>query len=112
MPHHQVNWQKQAHRSSIRSAITIMGVGITAEGLMAEGIMEDLRETPYRFPSTQGESALGITGAATILPFTAGQSMVGRFTEVQFINLIRRFIGLSLRSMWLPAHGTPAVAGK
>lgn len=79
---------------------------------MVEGIMGDLRETPYRFPSTQGESALDTTGAVTILPFTAGQSMVGQFMEHRFINPILRFIGLSLRSMWLPAHGTPAVAGK
>lgn len=73
--------------------------------------MESLRETLYRFPSTQEESALDTTEAATILPFTAGQSMAGRFMG-RFINHILRFIGLSLRFMWLPAHGTPVVAGK
>lgn len=89
-----------------------MGVGIMEEGLMAEGIMEGLREIPCPYPSTQGELALVTTEVATILPFTAGQSMVGRFMEGQFINHIRQFIGLSHRSMWLPAHGTPAAAGK
>lgn len=74
MPCHRVTRQKQAHRSYIRSGITIIGVGI-----MGEGIMESLRETLYRFPSTQEESALDTTEAATILPFTAGQSMAGRF---------------------------------
>lgn len=74
--------------------------------------MESLRETPYLFPSTQEESALVTTEAATILPFTAGQSMAGRFMGGRFINHILRFIGLSLRFMWLPAHGTPVVAGK